>query len=74
MAKDAQPELPIAQDAPDAPDEPRRTRRVISDKRLGSANDIMRILSELGEPERKAVMQIVNLLIEAPSNSNEESE
>ena len=71
MAKEAQPELT---DTPDAPEEPRRTRRVIGDRRLGIANDIMRTLSELGEPERKAVMQIVNLLIETTSSSNEESE
>ena len=70
MAKEAQPELTEAE----VPDEPKRTRRVIGDRRLGIANDIMRTLSELGEPERKAVMQIVNLLIETPSNSTEESE
>ena len=52
--------------------EPAQRRRVIADKKLGIANEIMRTLSELEPGERATVMQIVNLLVNEPDQPQED--
>jgi hypothetical protein len=75
MAKTESPPEPPLLPPPDEEEaKPTRTRKVIADRKLGLANDILRTLSELDTSERKIVMQIVNMLVDNPSPSTEESE
>lgn len=75
MAKTESPPEPPLLPPPDEEEaKPTRTRKVIADRKLGLANDILRTLSELDASERKIVMQIVNVLVDNPSPSTEESE
>lgn len=85
MAKDRVPvptdeppgiEVPAETQAAEPKSEPKSTRKVITDDRLGAVNDIMRVLSEYPEEERKTIIRIVNILVEptSPDPSPIESE
>lgn len=50
---------------------PAPTRKVIADKRLDAANQIMRMLGDFTTSERTAIMQIVNLLVQTPTQTED---
>lgn len=72
-ATPAEPETPD----PETPDEVKAARErksVFADERLLATNQIVRILNDLEPAERRAVMQIVNILVETPAPPTKESE
>lgn len=72
MAKDsAPPEEAATASDDDAKATGASRKSVFADERILATNQIVRILNDLEPPERKAVMQIVNILVDIPAATKE---